>query len=154
MNDFKIPPQVPDNLNSKKKWNYKSNQTGKRCEQRSNTNVAWVYNFDPLKKWITIILAAVCLVGSTIYLRQEAANREQLRSLKIEAKEARTVYLEKRLEAIKLETIAAEQRRIENQEKEKLANKEVKNPVQRKGMQVYTWLDENGQKVYSNHPQK
>lgn len=122
---------------------------GPKYGKRAYQNIKWKYNFDPMKKWVTIIVCASALAGSTILLRQEAIKHEQIKTAQREAVTANKKYLERRLETIKQETIAAEQKKRENQKREVATISNVKR-VPKEGVQVYSWLNEKGVKVYSN----
>lgn len=115
----------------------------------SKSNIKWSYNFDPLKKWAAIVLSAILFAGIVTYYSQETTKTNLAKSLKIEAEEANRKYLEKRLETIKQETIAAELKKNEDQKREATANATVKSNPKR-GAQVYSWLNEKGERVYSN----
>ena len=91
--------------------------------------------------------------GAAIYLRQESFKNEQKKAVQIEADVAKKTWTEKRLEAIKQETIAAEQKRIdlENQKKPEMVTVQKKQEV---GPKVYSWVNENGNQVFSNQRRK
>jgi hypothetical protein len=146
---YKIPPSTKDNFNSKNQNNYKNNIFVPKYGKTDTTNIEWTYNFDPLKKWITIILCAVALAGSITLLRREAIKHEQIKTDQLEAVTANKQYLERRLETIKQETIAAEQKKIESQRRGAAAISTMKR-APKEGVQVYSWLNEKGVKVYSN----
>ena len=80
----------------------------KKYGKPTKSNVKWTYNLDPLKKWITILLGAISLAGSVWMIRQDVLEKQATEAAKIEAKQERKRYLERRLETIKQETIAAE----------------------------------------------
>ena len=74
----------------------------------TKSNIKWKYDFDPLRKWATILFGAVALAGSVWMIRQDVIKKQTKEAAKIEAEQERRKYLERRLETIKQETIAAE----------------------------------------------
>lgn len=122
---------------------------GPKYGRRAYSNIKWVYNLSPLTKWLTIIASSVIFAGSITFLVREVAELKQKELNQVEAETAKKVYLEKRLEKIKQETIAESQKIIDLENQKKPLAK----PVQRNrenGPQVYSWTNENGNKVYSN----
>jgi len=78
---------------------------------------------------------------------------EKQKEIVSETKEVNTRYLEKTLEKVKQETIAAEKLKLSagNKKTERLE------PVRQKlttGPKVYTWINDKGQTVHSNQPKK
>lgn len=119
----------------------------------STSSISWTYDWRPFKKWLTIILAAISLAGTTWMIRQQVLDKENLKNAKIEAKQDREKYLKRRLESVKEETIAAQSLKIAAKEK-KINITEPKKPRQNSGRKIYTWINENGQTVYSNRPRE
>lgn len=122
---------------------------GPKYGRRAYSNVKWTYNLTSLKKWIFIIIGTGVICGVIFFSWQEIIKNEQLKANKIEAESARKNYLQKRLERIKQETIAAEQKKIDSENKVKndpppILAKPDKEP------KIYSWINEKGDKVYSN----
>lgn len=122
---------------------------GPKYGRRAYSNIKWVYNLTPLTKWLTIIASSVIFAVSIIFLARAVIEYKQKEMNKIEAATAKRVYLEKRLEKIKQETIAESQKKIdmENQEKQVVKAEQI---YRKNDPQVYSWINENGNKVYSN----
>lgn len=141
-----------DNFHTKKKQKNTEREFAKYGTV-SESNVKWTYDFDPLKKGALIVLI-MCLLGATAMLFfDKKKNFEQKIDIEVEAQDVQKRYFEKRLEVIKQETIAAEQRRTGKQKiKEEVEKPKIKNTPS-KGPQIYSWINENGQKVFSNQPQ-
>lgn len=115
-----------------------------------SSNVKWAYNFDPLKKWAAIILSSAMLVGFAVHARNEYLKVEFEKALQAEAETARRAYLERRLEIIKKETIAAAEKEAE-ESRAKSQAKETTRAVQKQpGLQVYSRTTETGRIIYSN----
>ena len=124
----------------------------KKYGKPTKSNIKWTYNFDPLKKWTTILLGALTLAGSVWMIRQDVLQREAAKSARIEAEQERRKYLERRLESIKQETIAAAMKKEEPQ-----AAAPERKTVKRRytgSQRIYTWKNERGQTVYSTRPQE
>ena len=124
----------------------------KKYGKPTKSNIKWTYNFDPLKKWTTILLGAVTLAGSVWMIRQDVLQKEAAKSARIEAEQERRKYLERRLESIKQETIAAAMKKEEPQ-----AAAPERKTVKRRytgSQRIYTWKNERGQTVYSTRPQE
>ena len=141
-----------DNFHTKKKQKNTEREFTKYGTV-SESNVKWTYDFDPLKKGALIVLI-MCLLGATAMLFfDKKKNFEQKIDIEVEAQDVQKRYFEKRLEVIKQETIAAEQKRIGKQKIiEEIEKPKIKTPPA-KGPQIYSWINENGQKVFSNQPQ-
>lgn len=124
----------------------------KKYGKPTKSNIKWTYNFDPLKKWTTILLGALTLAGSVWMIRQDVLQREAAKSARIEAEQERRKYLEGRLESIKQETIAAAMKK----EEPRAATPERKTVKRRYtgSQRIYTWTNERGQKVYSTKPKE
>ena len=124
----------------------------KKYGKPTKSNIKWTYNFDPLKKWTTILLGALTLAGSVWMIRQDVLQREAAKSARIEAEQERRKYLERRLESIKQETIAAAMKK----EEPRAAAPERKTVKRRYtgSQRIYTWKNERGQTVYSTRPRK
>ena len=124
----------------------------KKYGKPTKSNIKWTYNFDPLKKWTTILLGAVTLAGSVWMIRQDVLQKEAAKSARIEAEQERRKYLERRLESIKQETIAAAMKKEEPQ-----AAAPERKTVKRRytgSQRIYTWKNERGQTVYSTRPRE
>ena len=124
----------------------------KKYGKPTKSNIKWTYNFDPLKKWTTILLGALTLAGSVWMIRQDVLQREAAKSARIEAEQERRKYLERRLESIKQETIAAAMKKEEPQ-----AAAPKRKTVKRRytgSQRIYTWKNERGQTVYSTRPRE
>ena len=124
----------------------------KKYGKPTKSNIKWTYNFDPLKKWTTILLGALTLAGSMWMIRQDVLQRETAKSARIEAEQERRKYLERRLESIKQETIAAAMKKEEPQ-----AAAPERKTVKRRytgSQRIYTWKNERGQTVYSTRPRE
>ena len=124
----------------------------KKYGKPTKSNIKWTYNFDPLKKWTTILLGALTLAGSVWMIRQDVMQKESMKAAKIEAKQERRKYLERRLETVKRETIAAAIQKEEpraNTPKEKTTRRTYTS-----SQRIYTWTNEKGQKVYSIYPRE
>lgn len=124
----------------------------KKYGKPTKSNIKWTYNFDPLKKWTTILLGALTLAGSVWMIRQDVLQREAAKSARIEAEQERRKYLERRLESIKQETIAAAMKKEEPQ-----AAAPERKTVKRRytgSQRIYTWKNERGQTVYSTRPRE
>lgn len=124
----------------------------KKYGKPTKSNIKWTYNFDPLKKWTTILLGALTLAGSVWMIRQDVLQRETAKSARIEAEQERRKYLERRLESIKQETIAAAMKKEEPQ-----AAAPERKTVKRRytgSQRIYTWKNERGQTVYSTRPRE
>lgn len=122
---------------------------GPKYGRRAYSNIKWVYNLRPLSKWFTVIAISLIFAGSITFLLREVIAHKQKEANLAEAETAKRVYLGKRLEKIKQTTIAEAQNKadLENQENP------LAKPVQRNrenGPRVYSWINENGNKVYSN----
>jgi len=74
---------------------------------------------------------------------------EQQKEIAIEAQDARKRYLQKVLEDVKQQTIAEERRKSMATENTVV---EPAKQQQRRGKKLYSWVNENGQTVYSNKP--
>ena len=124
----------------------------KKYGKPTKSNIKWTYNFDPLKKWTTILLGALTLAGSVWMIRQDVLQKEAAKSARIEAEQERRKYLERRLESIKQETIAAAMKKEEPQ----TAAPERKTVKRRYtgSQRIYTWKNERGQTVYSTRPRE
>ena len=72
----------------------------------STTNIKWVYNFEPAKKWALIIFGALSLALSTWQLRDLAIDQMKKEDQKQESETARKEYLTKALEKAKQKAIA------------------------------------------------
>ena len=122
---------------------------GPKYGRRAYSNIKWVYNFSPLTKWLTIIISSTIFAGSITFLVREITEHKQKEINQIEAARAKRVYLEKRLEKIKQETIDGAKKIIdlENQEKP-MVKPELSN--RKNDPQVYSWINEKGNRVYSN----
>lgn len=70
-----------------------------------------------------------------------------------ETEEAKRRYLEKILEKVKQETIAAEKLKL-SVEEGKTERLEPVNQSMATDVKVYTWINEKGQTIHSNQPQK
>ncbi len=140
-----------DNFHTKKKQKHTEHEFTK-YGTTSESNVKWTYDFDPLKKGALIVLV-MCLLGATAMLFfDKKKNFEQKKDIEVETQDVQKRYFEKRLEVIKQETIAAEQKRIGKQKnKEEIEKPKIKSPPT-KSPKVYSWTNENGQKVFSNQP--
>ena len=124
----------------------------KKYGKPTKSNIKWTYNFDPLKKWTTILLGALTLAGSVWMIRQDVLQREAAKSARIEAEQERRKYLERRLESIKQETIAAAMKKEEPR-----AAAPKRKTVKRRyngSQRIYTWKNERGQTVYSTRPRE
>lgn len=124
----------------------------KKYGKPTKSNIKWTYNFDPLIKWTTILLGALTLAGSVWMIRQDVLQKEATKSARIEAKQERRKYLERRLESIKQETIAAAMKKEEPQ-----PAAPQRKTVKRRytgSQRIYTWKNERGQTVYSNRPRE
>ena len=124
----------------------------KKYGKPTKSNIKWTYNFDPLKKWTTILLGALTLAGSVWMIRQDVLQRKAAKSARIEAEQERRKYLERRLESIKQETIAAAMKKEEPQ-----AAAPERKTVKRRytgSQRIYTWKNERGQTVYSTRPRE
>ena len=124
----------------------------KKYGKPTKSNIKWTYNFDPLKKWTTILLGALTLAGSVWMIRQDVLQKEAAKSARIEAEQERRKYLERRLESIKQETIAAAMKKEEPQ-----AAAPERKTVKRRytgSQRIYTWKNERGQTVYSTRPRE
>jgi hypothetical protein len=120
----------------------------------STSNIEWTYDLRPIKKWTLFILSA-CFIGSIgAFLLEKGQEVERKKELTAEAGEVKQRYLEKRLEAVKRETIAAEQLRIMLEERSNRKTEPVKRIESKKGPRVYTWVNDNGQTVHSNRPKE
>ena len=114
----------------------------KKYGKPTKSNIKWTYNFDPLKKWTTILLGALTLAGSVWMIRQDVLQREAAKSARIEAEQERRKYLERRLESIKQETIAAAMKKEEPR-----AAAPKRKTVKRRyngSQRIYTWKNERG----------
>ena len=126
---------------------------GPKYGRRAYQNINWTYDIAPIIKWALLIVAACLSATMAVYLLNVKKGNEQKKLINIEAQEVEKRYFEKRLEAIKQETIAAEQKRIAEQKmKEEIEKSKIKSPTT-KGPKIYSWINENGQKVFSNQPQ-
>ncbi|MDX9841629.1 MAG: hypothetical protein RBS95_09240, partial [Desulfobulbus sp.] len=112
-----------------------------------------IYDFAPLKKWGTIVLAALALAGATWSIRQEVLQKKEIQKAQAEASQERNQYLMRRLETVKKQTIEAELKKA-NREQLALAEKTPRNRQVSKGLPIYTWTNERGQTVYSNKPRE
>ena len=77
---------------------------------------------------------------------------EAEKSARIEAEQERRKYLERRLESIKQETIAAAMKKEEPH-----AAAPERKTVKRRytgNQRIYTWTNERGQRVYSTKPKR
>ncbi|MDD2467121.1 MAG: hypothetical protein PHI97_24290 [Desulfobulbus sp.] len=137
-----------ENLN-KNKEEFKFTKYG----EKHISNIKWTYDFTFLKRAAIFFLSA-CIVGSAIGLIIEnIQKKEKQKYIVSEAKEVNTRYLEKTLEKVKQETIAAENLKRAAKEKKTERIEPVKQK-QRTGPKVYTWTNEKGQTVHSNQPPK
>jgi phage-related minor tail protein len=93
------------------------------------------------------------IIAFTFYMQKENEKAEQEKTIGIEAQDVKRRYLEKRLEIIKQETIAAENSNISSEARKSNVNEPAKQ-VQQRGPKIYSWINEKGQKVYSNRPQE
>jgi len=74
----KIPGKVSSIKNttrSKKSKIFQLNKRKSNYQQRSNTNVSWVYNTDPLKKVVAITASLILLIGGMYILNQESRRK-------------------------------------------------------------------------------
>lgn len=127
---------------------------GPKYGRRAYQNINWTYDIVPLIKWALLIVTACLFATMTVYLLNVKKENEQKILINIEAYEVEKRYFENRLEVIKQETIAAEQKRIYEQKmKEEIEKSIIKSPPT-KGPKIYSWTNENGQKVFSNQPPK
>lgn len=140
--------------------NPNDNFSGKRSEdltgykftkygEKNVSNVKWTYDFTPLKKWALFILSA-CFVGALgALLIGQRQKIEQQKEIAIEAQDARKYYLQKILEDVKQQTIAEERRKSMATENTVVEPAKQQQP---RGKKLYSWVNENGQTVYSNKP--
>jgi high-affinity K+ transport system ATPase subunit B len=104
---------INPNLNFPKKENeIRERNISTKYGAIEKPTVKWTYNFDPLKKMVVILFFALLFAGFTNHMIQESNKKDQANYLKIEAEKERREYIERRLEIIKKETIAAEMTKI------------------------------------------
>ena len=104
-------------------------------QNRSNTNVSWVYNTDPLKKLVAIAVCLILLIGGVHILNQESRRKELEQAER--ARNRNSQSSEKDNELIALQGIL----------------KDVKENKSKPSQDVYVWND-NGKIRASNinHP--
>ena len=80
-------PKIPNKTsssknttNSKKSKIFQLKKRKSNYKLRSNTNVAWVLNTDPLKKIAAIVVSLAVLIGTMYFLKQESQKKEQLQA--------------------------------------------------------------------------
>ena len=83
--------------------------------------------------------------------RQDEGEKQAKEAAKIEAKQERRKHLERRLESIKQETIAAELAKAEAKKPNNQTRRIIPRTI-KSGPPIYTWTNENGQTVFSNKP--
>lgn len=126
---------------------------GPKYGRRAYQNINWTYDIATLTKWALLIVTTCLSATMAVYLLNVKKENEQKKLINIETQKVEKRYFEKRLEVIKHETIAAEQKRIGEQKiKENIEKSKIKSPPT-KGPKVYSWINQNGQKVFSNQPQ-
>ena len=50
---------------------------GPKYGKRAYRNIKWKYNFDPLRKWVTILTSLILIAGSVIFLKQGGIDKNQ-----------------------------------------------------------------------------
>ncbi len=134
----KIPGKTSKNKNTtnpKKSKFFKFNKRKSGYLHRSNTNVSWVYNTDPLKKIVAVAVSLILLIGGAYILNQESRRKELKQAERARSKNQHSS--EKDNELIALQSIL----------------KDVKENKSKPSQDVYVW-NENG-KVHAsntNHP--
>jgi cell division protein FtsL len=129
---------------------YKFVKYGKKHE----SNVKWTYDFTTFKKWSLITLIVCFFAALGVLLIEERQKIEQKKEIAAESQDVKNRYLKKVLEDVKQKTIAEENRKnIATVIVNKVAEP-TKPPQQRKGTKLYSWVNENGQTVYSNTPRQ
>jgi len=96
-----------------------------------------------------MVFCIFAVAGIFFKIDQQRTIRDQEKAIKTESEAAKKKYLEGRLEAIKQDTIAAEQIKIAIENHQVLIEKPI--PISlKKEVQVYSWINKNGNRVYSN----
>jgi hypothetical protein len=144
---------INPNINFPEKKNPQKIHGQSRGGTVTTSTISWTYDFRPLIKWGIIILS----FGLIALIAWNFDNKKKIEAIKInmaeEAEEVNTRYLEKNLERVKQETIAAENlKRIARESKTERLEPVRQNPS--RSPKIYTWINDKGQTVHSNQPKK
>jgi len=144
---------INPNINFPEKKNIQKVNGQSRGGTVSASTISWAYDFRPLKKWGTIILCFGLIIFVAWHFESEKKKEAMEINRAAETKEVNKRYLEKNLEKVKQETIAAEKLKIAAEETKMVRLEPVRQNMTT-GPKVYTWINDKGQTVHSNQPKK
>ena len=144
---------INPNINFPEKKNKQEVSSQSRGGTVSTSTISWTYDFRPIKKWGTIFLCFGLIALIAWHFESEKKKEAIKISVAAETKEVNTRYLEKNLEKVKQETIAAENLKLAAGEK-KIVRHEPERQKLTTGPKVYTWINDKGQTVHSNQPKR
>jgi hypothetical protein len=144
---------INPNINFPEKKNKQPLNVQNRGGSVSVSTISWTYDFRPMKKWRTIFLCFGLIALIAWHFESEKKKEVMKISVAAETKEVNIRYLEKNLERVKQETIAAENLKRAAAKKEIIRTEPVRQKLTT-GPKVYTWINEKGQTVHSNQPPK